>query len=64
MKYGTCFGGLWRMTNTNFRRYPPQVAAGYDVKLDSFGKFLGEVLPGTDITTEEAENAVEELDDK
>jgi hypothetical protein len=48
-------GGVWRLTERNWTRYIEDVEAGKpDVGLDSYGVFLGNVTPVTDLSPEDA----------
>ena len=56
MKYVTCFGGLWRLSNKNYRNLLLDIKAEKEFNLDNYGKNIGIIeVNVSDITPEEAE---------
>ncbi len=56
MKYVTCFGGLWRLTNRRYRHLLLDIKARKEFNLDDYGKNLGIIeVDVTDLTSDEVE---------
>ena len=48
MKYVTCMGGIWKLTNKQYQKMVIAGSGGFEVDLDEYGKFIGQA--GIDIT--------------
>ncbi len=59
-KYVGCMGGIWRMSNRNYRKMLLQLIDIGEVNCDDFGKYIGDLACDvTDMTAEEAEDKLE-----
>lgn len=57
MKLVTCMGGVWKLSDRNYKRYLRQVASGKEWNLNDFGRNLGFIdLNVTDIEPEAAQD--------
>jgi hypothetical protein len=63
MKYVSCMGAVWRLSEQEFRRLMEVRAAGRDFVLDHFGPLVvpSIALDVTDLTAEEAQAEIEAL---
>lgn len=56
MKYVTCYGGLWRLTNRCYRHLLLDIKAGKECDLGDYGKNLGIIeVDVTDLAPDEVE---------
>ena len=61
MKYVTCYGGLWRLTNKQYKAMLTDIMAGPGIDLDHYGKNIGIIeVDVTDLTSEEARGYLQE----
>ncbi len=61
MRYVTCMGELWRLSERAYRRMLKDTVDGCAADLSGYGKRLGLVKNVTDLNAEEAEYLLREL---
>lgn len=61
MRYVTCMGGLWRLSERSYRRMLKDVVKGCVEELDTYGKRLGDAENVTDLHADEAEDILRDL---
>ena len=62
MKYVTCMGAIYKLTNRSYRSYLQTIANGIDSNLELYGKFIGYIEASvTDMTQEEAQDRLGEV---
>ena len=61
LKYATCMGGVYRMTNANLRKYLNGLATGSDPILEDYAKVIGLHVELSDLSAEGAGDLLEFL---
>ena len=62
MKYVTCYGGLWKLTNRRYKLMLQSIASGQDTDLGNYGPYIGIIeISVNDLTPSEAQDYLDSL---